>query len=654
MSNTIQLRRGKKSTFADTKKTTVLAAGEIFVEYQDGGIGKGPCAIKIGDGTTQYKDLPYTVDFNQNVEFITGTQTASTGAWTGISKSSVIENGKQIAYFLPYAGSGTATLNLTLSDGTTTGAKSIYRYGTSVVNTHYGANSIVRMTWVAAKNAWYVDGDYDSTINQRLRLANAVYAVTAITAKTIVVGTAAWYKQAASGIAFDISYPVLIAVSAIAAAKTGTECYFNYESLSAATTKSGFTGTAYSQLFLVGTLSGNTFTIDSDVLTTTIPTSADGKVYMPVGHMYNTTSFNFRSCSQLFGYYNGAFQAITPLALKSITNITRSGTTFTATRGDGTTFTFTQQDNNTTYPVVSTSANGLAPKVTATGGFLKGDGTWATPTNTTYPVVSTSANGLAPKVTSTANFLKGDGTWATPTNTTYGVATTAANGLMASADKIRANYTNIAYCTCATAAATAAKVINVSGNTSWTLTAGAIIVVKFSYTNSASNPTFNVNSTGAKSVWYNTALITTSNLGYAGTANRPMEFMYDGTQFVFIGWSIDSNTTYSNVSLGNGYGTCASAATLAAKTVTLGSYALSANGEVAVKFTHGPVASATLNINSKGAKAILDKGSAAKGPNSTACVGGGSWIAGDVVSFRYDGTNYIITGYDNFDFGDES
>lgn len=32
----------------------------------------------------------------------------------------------------------------------------------------------------------------------------------------------------------------------------------------------------------------------------------------------------------------------------AISNITRSGTTFTATRANGTTFTFTQQDNNTT------------------------------------------------------------------------------------------------------------------------------------------------------------------------------------------------------------------------------------------------------------------------------------------------------------------
>ena len=44
---------------------------------------------------------------------------------------------------------------------------------------------------------------------------------------------------------------------------------------------------------------------------------------------------------------------------KAIKNITRSGTTFTATALDGTTFTFTQQDNNTTYGVATNTANGL-------------------------------------------------------------------------------------------------------------------------------------------------------------------------------------------------------------------------------------------------------------------------------------------------------
>ena len=52
---------------------------------------------------------------------------------------------------------------------------------------------------------------------------------------------------------------------------------------------------------------------------------------------------------------------------EAIKNITRSGTTFTATRTDGTTFTFTQQDNNTTYTFATGDSNGQI-KVTPSGG----------------------------------------------------------------------------------------------------------------------------------------------------------------------------------------------------------------------------------------------------------------------------------------------
>ena len=76
------------------------------------------------------------------------------------------------------------------------------------------------------------------------------------------------------------------------------------------------------------------------------------------------------------------------------------------------------QDTNTTYGVVSTTADGLAPKRDgSTTKFLRGDGTWATPpdTNTTYGVVSTTADGLVPKRDgSTTKYLRADGTWAVP------------------------------------------------------------------------------------------------------------------------------------------------------------------------------------------------------------------------------------------------
>lgn len=49
----------------------------------------------------------------------------------------------------------------------------------------------------------------------------------------------------------------------------------------------------------------------------------------------------------------------------AISNITRSGTTFTATRRNGTSFTFSQQDNNTTY---SLSVDGSNVKLTPSSG----------------------------------------------------------------------------------------------------------------------------------------------------------------------------------------------------------------------------------------------------------------------------------------------
>lgn len=109
-------------------------------------------------------------------------------------------------------------------------------------------------------------------------------------------------------------------------------------------------------------------------------------------------------------------------------------------------------------------------------------------------------------------------------------------------EKTKLAATNIAYATCSTAAATAAKVITVVDNTNWELKAGSMVTVLFTYSNSASNPTFNVNGTGAKSIYYSTSQITTSNLIYAGYANRLMNFMYDGSAYRFIGWGVDSNT----------------------------------------------------------------------------------------------------------------
>ena len=121
-------------------------------------------------------------------------------------------------------------------------------------------------------------------------------------------------------------------------------------------------------------------------------------------------------------------------------------------------------------------------------------------------------------------------------------ATVSSAGLMSAADKKKLDNTNVAYGTCSTAASTAQKDIVITSQGNWSLQIGSIIVVNFTYTNTAQNPVFKVGNAAAKSVWYNTALISTSNLSYAGYQNRPSMYMYDGTQFVWLGWTVDSNS----------------------------------------------------------------------------------------------------------------
>lgn len=197
----------------------------------------------------------------------------------------------------------------------------------------------------------------------------------------------------------------------------------------------------------------------------------------------------------------------------------------------------------------------------------------------------------------------------------------------------------VAYAICDTAAATAAKVAAISGNDSWTLQVGSIVMVYFSISNTAKNVTLNVNDSGAYPIWYNNAEYASNGTAYTGYAKRVIEYMFNGTHWVWMGASYDSNTTYKNVSLGHGYATCSTAAATAAKVGTLASYALTLGGIVAVKFTYDVPANATLNINSKGAKNIFYRG---------AKITAGVIKAGDIATFIYDGTQYQLLSVDRW------
>lgn len=246
----------------------------------------------------------------QSVEYIVGTQTAATGSWKGVTQDATLKTGKTIAYKLPYAGSGNASLTLTLATGSQTAAIPVYLNNTRVT-THYPAASVIKMTYDGS--AWRSDYySVSNTNNYDRRLHNDnIKAAAAITASHLIAGTAAGYKNLAASLAFDLSYPILWASAAIASAASAKTTYEAYPAVNFSTSGTIESGAAAKMLYLKGTVSGNTFTTSaSPFLTTVIPTSADGFYYIPLGVMTSATAGYFASSNRLFAYLNGAFQAV--------------------------------------------------------------------------------------------------------------------------------------------------------------------------------------------------------------------------------------------------------------------------------------------------------------------------------------------------------
>lgn len=99
------------------------------------------------------------------------------------------------------------------------------------------------------------------------------------------------------------------------------------------------------------------------------------------------------------------------------------------------------------------------------------------------------------------------------------------------------------YGTCVDNGDVVAKTVTIS-NQNFKLATGALISVKFSSANSASNVTLNVNGTGDKSIWYNGSVYTGASGNVCGYTDRITTYIYDGTYWVWqtTGVVIDSNT----------------------------------------------------------------------------------------------------------------
>lgn len=97
---------------------------------------------------------------------------------------------------------------------------------------------------------------------------------------------------------------------------------------------------------------------------------------------------------------------------------------------------------------------------------------------------------------------------------------------------------------CSTSANTAAKTVSVDSN--FTLTAGVFVAIRFEQMNAASNPTLNVNNTGAKAIFYRGAAWKTSQ--DPARQYDTILMTYDGTQWMISALLEPNKVNFSNAS----------------------------------------------------------------------------------------------------------
>ena len=384
-------------------------------------------------------------DIKNTIIPVIGTQTTNTGNWTGNIDVPALYDGLTISYFLSRTPSGNASLNLTLNDGTTTGAINCY-YNSDRLTTHFAKGSNIIMTYYSAgsisidgvattDNRWVAQADYntDSTgfylrrIYPNLKAGtNKIFPFTMIMQnadgrwESIVTSSTVNSTKTRNTHGFRLGQVLLMYANATynADALVGTYNIWTMHSglidhrYSFNTENNATKGTAgYKPVYLVGTInnSDGLFYLDETWWTQTLPTTDDGKVYIYIGDAYDYYRMTFVDTQKFYKYTNGALREISQDTVTvnghNINKDVPSDAVFTDRYVNSASFAHDSTNNN--VKMTLTRAGSDTNTVTAN-----------------IPKVSSSTAGVVPKGATVSNqsqstkFLREDGTWAAPSYTT--------------------------------------------------------------------------------------------------------------------------------------------------------------------------------------------------------------------------------------------
>lgn len=274
------------------------------------------------------------VDDETHIPLVVGTQTAKTGTWTGNAPTlSELHDGQSIRYWLPEEPSGNATLNLTLADGTKTGAKNIYFRSTSRLTTHLAVNNWATFTYrenvqIGSSHYtgwWYQYGYYVDTVS-RTRADNLrpVAGDSIIYGRNIVLedGTGVFRSITNSNSTdtnhtpsnkgfknpsemFYYSYSSNVAIGKTMANNYMYSAYnaLNFEYCS----NCGTSLHAGHPIYLIFEHKADgLYYLKPDVWwTQDLPTTEDGYVYVYVGHAYSTSYYNLAPSHPMVWFKDG-------------------------------------------------------------------------------------------------------------------------------------------------------------------------------------------------------------------------------------------------------------------------------------------------------------------------------------------------------------
>lgn len=254
-----------------------------------------------------------------------------------------------------------------------TDACAIKRYGTTAPSTSAATSwqdgSVATLTYDGTYwqlNNWLNNNDnyYDREAYKAALAASAAIS----SGRIAVLGTDGKLKLLSAS-AFDTTGPIVYVGTAYSAADAtaGTARTNNYTFWGSAfnlTNTHAVAGAAAGKpVYVVGTLSGKTFTPNSTVLTCTIPTSVDSLVYMRLGIMSTTANAVLESQHPLYMYFNGAFQQCDPAtadAAKTATNYITADTNGISIHMQGNSTTYQRQTaSGTTFYVNNGSSQSV-------------------------------------------------------------------------------------------------------------------------------------------------------------------------------------------------------------------------------------------------------------------------------------------------------